>query len=204
MSRAVLILSNDAVREKPCAQCGTVFAKDPRISRKYWARQKYCSQGCAGLANSAARCLSRRPLAESFVQNFVESGGCWEWQAARDKDGYGIFSLNRKSYRAPRVALYLDGRPVPKNRYACHHCDNPACVRPSHLYVGTPTQNMADASDRGRLRSGESSHFAKLTVKEVREIRAMSGTQSEIALSFGVARGTISLIQSRKTWRNVA
>jgi hypothetical protein len=137
---------------------------------------------------------------DAFAQWFAKTDGCWEWTGARDKDGYGIFSYEGKSYRAAKIALALDGRPVPTGKYSCHHCDNPACVRPDHLYRGTPTQNASDAKQRNRLNPGRK---AKLNPDQVRAIRTATGTHNEIAATFGVSRATISLIRERKTWANV-
>lgn len=185
---------------KKCAHCGRTFGRDNRCTWAYWARAKYCSSQCAGLAHTATAAANRQDLGESFNRWFVQTDGCWEWNGARDKDGYGIFSYARKSYRAAKIALQLDGRPVPAGMYACHHCDNPACVRPSHLYPGTPKQNMADCVARGRVNAGKK---AKLTVDDVIAIRSAAGTHEEIASRFGVSRPTISMVIARKTWGRI-
>jgi hypothetical protein len=101
------------------------------------------------------------------------------------------------------MALELDGRPVPADLCACHHCDNPACVRPSHLYVGTPKDNARDAANRGLLRRGELHPYAKLTESQVREIRSAAGTLETIATQFGISSSAVSLIRNRKTWAHV-
>lgn len=188
---------------KACAFCGNLFERDLRCTWAYWERAKYCSQKCAGLAHSAEARLKRKPRQEVFERWIDKSGECWLWLGAIDRDGYGIFTYCGATYRAPRVALQLDGRPVPARHYACHHCDNPACVRPSHLYVGTPTENMADAKKRGRVRVGERHYLSRLTEEDVRKIRSAPGTQEAIAARFGVTRGLISQIRSRKIWAHV-
>lgn len=137
-------------------------------------------------------------MSDAFDKWVEKTDGCWNWTGARDKDGYGIFSYARKTRRAAKMALQIDGRPVPAGHYACHHCDNPACVRPDHLYAGTPTENSADAVARQRLRPK-----TKLTANQVRLIRSASGTHEEIAASFGVSRANVSLIRESKTWRHI-
>lgn len=138
------------VSHKSCEHCGRVFSKDPRNTWKYWERAKYCSQACSGEAWAATAKLRQPSIREKFQSYVVKADGCWRWSGPRDKDGYGVFFVAKKQYRAPVVALEVDGRPVPKGMYALHHCDNPECVRPDHLYPGTPKQNVADMIDRGR------------------------------------------------------
>lgn len=185
---------------KDCANCGVTFRKDPRNTWGYWAKARFCSQACAGEANSRRLSSKRPPIERVFARNVVQSGECWEWTGSRDKDGYGVFTYARKQYRAPKTALELDGRPVPRGMHACHTCDNPACVRPAHLYVGTPAQNSADAKQRGRVRVGRK---AKVTPDQVRAIRAAVGTHNEIAARFGLSPANISLIRNRRTWADV-
>lgn len=192
-----------APKTKTCESCGWLFSKDPRNTWAYWEKAKYCSQACAGSAWSRQRAAVRPTLREKFEEKYRQSEGCWEWTGAVDKDGYGIFSYARKTYRAPVMAIVLDGRQIAPGLYACHTCDNPKCVRPSHLYPGTPTQNMADAKARGRVRTGESHHFARLTADDVRAIRQAQGTHSEIAAAFGVSPANVTMIRNRKTWASL-
>lgn len=75
--------------------------------------------------------------------------GCWEFTGSKDKKGYGIFSLNKES-RAHRVAWMLHFGPIPKGLSVCHSCDNPGCVNPSHLWLGTQADNMRDRDSKKR------------------------------------------------------
>lgn len=190
--------------EKQCAHCGVSFAKDPRNTHTYWARAKYCGYVCTGQANSERFATNRPTKRAKFEQQIAKSDGCWIWTGLTDKDGYGLFPYDRVQYRANRVALELDGRPVPDGLYACHHCDNPSCVRPSHLYAGTPLENSRDAMARARSPRGERQHMAKLTEAAVRQIRASSETELTLAAKFGVSKGAIYMVRAGKTWRHVA
>jgi hypothetical protein len=92
-----------------------------------------------------------------FLDKVNQDGpnGCWEWTAARTAKGYGCFRFgSRGSARAHRVAYELFVGPIPDGLLVCHHCDNPSCVNPDHLYVGTQKQNRQDAVLRNRTARG--------------------------------------------------
>ena len=83
-----------------------------------------------------------------FWNKVDKSGACWEWTASKDKDGYGLFHFNRKQVRAHRFAFGLDN--IPKGMAVCHTCDNPGCVNPDHLFLGTNLDNTQDMISKGR------------------------------------------------------
>lgn len=80
---------------------------------------------------------------------------CWEWDAGRDQDGYGMFWLDGRTHHASRIAYELTWGPIPDGRLVRHTCDNPPCVNPAHLILGTNLDNMRDAKERGRLATGD-------------------------------------------------
>lgn len=131
--------------------------------------------------------------------------GCWIWKGAVNKrrGGYGVFNAFRAPVWAHRMSFELVNGPIPDGLMVCHRCDNPPCVRPDHLFAGTGADNMRDASDKGRLQTGQRKH-SKLSVENIREIRklrAQGNTQREIASKFGVNQSTISDALTGVTWR---
>lgn len=135
---------------KQCVECAAVFYRHPSHGRQRWEASKFCSKACFGKAKARALADARPPLPEAFNARFVRTEGCWEWQGTIDGYGYGVLDHAGRRYRAHVLALEFDGRPVPTGMHGCHHCDNPGCVRPDHLYVGTPADNIRDQLDRGR------------------------------------------------------
>lgn len=140
----------DKTNSKLCAHCGATFYRDKRNTYAHWGRAKFCSRNCAGAAIGAAKVTVRPSREDAFAKWFSAGEGCWEWQGATDRDGYGIFTYAGETHRAGRIALELDGRKPGSGEMACHHCDNPRCVRPDHLFVGSNQDNMQDMVRKGR------------------------------------------------------
>lgn len=91
-----------------------------------------------------------------FWSKVAKGEGCWPWTAGRDDDGYGVFTLNGKHIRATRYAWFLSRGEWPADGVlVCHECDNPPCVRPDHLWLGSNDENMADCTRKGRRPTGE-------------------------------------------------
>ena len=130
--------------------------------------------------------------------------GCWLWRGGVNPDGYGTFTIEGKHIGAHRAAYEYHCGPIPDGTHVCHTCDNPSCVNPDHLFVGTVADNMADMRRKRRSRPGENHPQAKLKWVNVQEIREESQNgvpQSHLASFYGVSQPTISAIVQRKIWR---
>ncbi|HCL6635739.1 HNH endonuclease [Citrobacter freundii] len=149
---------------------------------------------------------------EGIIKRFVsmysvnESTGCWESTYAKNKGGYTKFSIFGITMLSHRVAYELYNGSIPPGLMVCHKCDNPCCVNPQHLFLGTAQDNMDDKILKGRhvgAKKGESHHRARLTEWQVEEIRQrlkQSESQLSIAASMGVSKTLISNIKTGKRW----
>jgi hypothetical protein len=137
-----------------------------------------------------------------------EPGECWEWQAYRNEDGYGQFGYNGRVELAHRVSLKIAGGVV-GDAYVLHHCDNPACVNPGHLYLGDQSDNMQDREERSDYEHprGEEHPRSSLSDDDVAVIKwQLENTdmiQKEIAEDHGVSREAIGEISRGATWGHV-
>lgn len=160
------------------------------------------------------------PIADRFWPKVNKNGpicerlgsNCWEWSAALDRRGYGVLGIKgSRTASAHRIAWELTNGNIPDGMEVCHRCDNPACVRVSHLFLGDHTDNMRDMTAKGRHNGdgkphGIEHHNAKLDDERVAEIRSRTATgESKIAIAaeYGVSVSLIYAIHHRKIWQHV-
>lgn len=138
-------------------------------------------------------------------------GRCWVWTANTSEDGYGQIkegSPSRKQFRAHRLSYEMHQKRIPEGLCVLHKCDNPPCVNPEHLFVGTRKDNSDDMEEKGRAvhAKGESHGSAKLTEEKISEIRrdyvrgSRTHGQPALARKYDVNQTTIGVIVRRKTW----
>ncbi len=162
----------------PCYGCG----KDSR------RKGDYCVK-CMGVRNADNRFWVK--------VNKSTLSGCWEWMAAKNRDGYGEFWMQGKLVRANRYSYERHIGPLKPGELALHRCDNPSCVNPEHLFAGSDKDNMQDMLKKDRKRG------IKLKVDQVREIkrRLRGGEDYEsLAKAYNVHPSSIYVIDSGKTW----
>ncbi len=135
----------------------------------------------------------------------VTPDGCWFYNGPVDRDGYGRFSQDGRPVRAHRSAYRLLVGPIPPGKCVCHICDNPACINPEHLWIGTHADNAADRNAKGRQAKGQRNGRAKLNCDAVRAIRAAASEctpKAEIARRFGISSRDVNKILSGEIWRD--
>ena len=145
---------------------------------------------------------------ERFWSKVKKGDRCWEWTAALTSDGYGRFWLDAKTLGAHRISWEIANGAIPKGFCVCHRCDNPRCVRPDHLFLGTNADNLRDMRQKGRNSAppdnrGERCGMSKLTARQVLEIRRRRSNGEEGAAlgdEFGVSAMQIYRIALRQRW----
>lgn len=190
-----------------CERCGTTFGYRPS------ARRMFCSQDCY-IANKSVNndddFWKKVDRNGPIPTHRHDLGQCWIWTGANDGSfGYGTFNRNRVRYAAHRYALQLKiKRLLTESELACHHCDNPICVRPEHLFVGTHLVNINDAIQKRRRPLGEKHHRSKLTVSQIEKMRELFASHNEslrsIAASFNVSIKHVWRIVTHRAWKHVS
>lgn len=149
------------------------------------------------------------------------ASGCWLWIAALNNKGYGVMGAGPRGAGityAHRFSWLLRHGPVADDLEVCHKCDNPRCVNPDHLFLGTHSDNMKDAANKQRMargkrsgahtkperrRLGEDHGHHKLTEQAVQEIRGSGQSNRALATKFGVNERTISGVRNHESWRHL-
>jgi len=160
----------------------------------------------------------KKPLKDRFWSKVEKTDYCWNWTAHKDNKGYGRIEINGKNCYAHRISWEMHYGKIPEGLFVCHHCDNPLCINPKHLFLGTQKDNIRDAIKKGRMNhlinnnnvnpsKGEKHYRAKLTENQVREIRKINSAgyipQRTLAGLFGISPQTLSFIVNNKTWKHI-
>lgn len=207
--------------ERACHVCDKVFS---RVISQMRPETKFCSRACF------AKGRTRRPLSDRLwakvnkdgpiPAHVPDLGQCWEWMGRRS-NGYGQINTNDGLELTHRVAYEEQIGPIPDGLYVCHRCDNRACCRGTHFFLGTHADNMKDAVAKGRMAAGDRSaarlhpdtiargtrrwnaHLTDDSVLAIREQHAAGMTGKDLAVKYNVSQSTISSIIRRYHWKHV-
>lgn len=158
----------------------------------------------AARRQAALRAVGPRLLRRMTID---EATGCWLFKGPYTSFGYGKFRVLRKHLTAHRASYETFVGPIQEGLFVCHRCDVPRCIRPEHLFLGTPLDNMQDMVAKGRARTGPRGARAKLSLEAADEIRAMrdsGATCATIAVKYGVRPVTIRRVLSGRVWARSA
>lgn len=225
---------NDCVRQSP-ALTTTRSVEETRVMAKRlsskvlaWIKANqgihYCECGCGKTIRIGVQHYTygvtrflrghnlnpHRKAEERFWRHVEKTDGCWLWTASLATAGYGRLNLGKAGrILAHRFSWELHTGPVPEGLFVCHHCDNPRCVNPAHLFLGTGADNSRDMVSKGRRPStqGEQNPHAKLTTEQVKEIRAArqaGQTYKALAEQYGVTMCNVRFLCLGITWRNIS
>lgn len=198
--------------DKICPNCSKLFNRDLNKSIGDFRKRKFCSFKCATDYNSGENHVRYISIKDKIEKNIVKSEtGCWEWVGTKRGESAGVYyggtSIGGKSILAHRASYELYVGKIPDGMLVCHKCDNPKCVNPEHLFLGTHFDNARDMSIKNRGTNGEKSNNSKLTnTKAVEIVFAASMKnmkQKDIASVFGISEKTVNKIFNRKSWKHI-
>lgn len=144
---------------------------------------------------------------EKVVERFYKKIGTdWKWKGSKDGCGYGRIKINGKYHSAHRVSYIIFNGEIPEGMSVLHSCDNPGCVNPKHLHLGTQADNMREMAERGRSQRGENHNNSKLTNKQVIDIRKkyeLGLSQTVIGKEYNISNRYVSMIVNKKRWKHI-
>lgn len=181
--------------------CGIEFSQT--YSPHYSRPRKFCSKRCRYRINTE-RAI---PFKVKFFHYVKKTNNCWLWTGGCfKKTGYGAAHKGSKTISAHRLSWEIHNGEIPKSIFVCHSCDNKKCVNPSHLFLGSYLDNIADMVSKGRSLCGEKHSMAKLnndSVIKIRNLKKNGITFKQLAKLFKINETHVKRIVYRKLWKHI-
>jgi hypothetical protein len=135
----------------------------------------------------------------------LSTSGCWEWGGAKSSSGYGRIGFDGARWACHRLMAHIKVGAVKPDDIVCHRCDNPCCINPEHLFIGTQKQNVDDRDAKGRRNQvrGARQGSSKLTEDMVKAIRLDTRKPSIIADEYGISRAHVGNLKHNRAWKHV-
>lgn len=144
-----------------------------------------------------------KTIHERFFDKVDKTDACWIWKGSKNQKNYGMFVYKGRVHMAHRVAYMEWKGEIPDGRLVCHTCDNPSCVNPDHLFVGSNQDNMDDMKAKGRQKSlsGEENKNSKLTWDAVHDIRTSPLSVRQLMKKYEVSDMTVYAVRNHQIWK---
>lgn len=137
------------------------------------------------------------PILDKLIERYQSNGSCWEWKAGRDKNGYGRIWHEGQNQTAHTVAYSTFVGAIPEGLHVRHTCDNPSCINPDHLVLGTHADNMEDKSTRKRIH-GTKNPASKFTDEQRELAKTLPGKLKDVADFLGMSACYVCSLRKQK------
>ncbi len=203
-------MTENSIQQKTCTKCKITKNLDAFSSNgKYlhsWCKkcsndQRRIERGFIPVALRANTLIFTPTKEKFFLASFEKTETCWNWTGTITKRGYGYATINGRRIHAHRLSYFYHYGELPEGLVVCHTCDNPKCVNPDHLFLGTQADNMQDKVNKNRHLFGEKHGMSKLTEKDVLFIRSLEKPNyAQLGRQYNVCPETIAHAYKRETW----